>query len=180
MQKVTLNQLASILLTRQTQPGLAVFANITQVTEVKMRKRGNPYAESGVTKITNLTVLLNTSYESGVRNQLEREGRDRDTYEAGRNSMPLEYGRNNTFIGTFKGEFVLQYRPFDNSRPRTKHLFEGRLFDKRNIAEFLPEERIHEAQDSRQGTDKEIMWRKVYLRNVRRFKIDGTTYKVVK
>jgi len=173
IQRVTLAQLASILFSLTYQKGASVFASILQFTDARLLKRNNPYANT--MKLTALTVMLNTEYEKGVHNQLEREDKDKSEYQKGANTMPLEYGENNRFIGLFNGNPVIQYRPFDNSHPKSKYLFNGKLIDKAKIASFIPAKK----QATNQGTDKEILWRKVYLSNVRKMKVNGQIYKVV-
>ena len=173
MKKVTVKELAQILLEMKTQKGAAIIANVLQYTSAKLKKTGNPYPET--MKLSNLSILLNTEYETGVVNQLKREDKDESEYKKGKNTMPLVYGENNRFIGMFNGEFVLQYRPFDNSRPRTKYVFNGKVIDKSKIEQYLPA--TYSAKN--QGTEKEILWRKLYLSNVRKIKINGEVYKVV-
>lgn len=173
IQKVTLNQLATILFNLTYPKGSSVFASIIQFTNARLLKTNNPYPNT--MKLTALSVLLNTEYEKGVINQLEREGKDKSEYQKGQNTMPLEYGENNRFIGLFYGHPVIQYRPYKNSHPKSKYLFNGKLIDKAKIADFIPDKK----QATNQGTDKEIHWRKVYLKNIRKMKVNGQIYKVV-
>jgi hypothetical protein len=173
MKKVTTSELAEILMEKSFVKGAAVFANVLQSTDPKLKKTGNPF--TNVRKISQLTILLNTEYEKGVLNQLAREEKDATEYEKGRNTMPLQFGENNRFIGYFNGKPVLQYRPFDNSHPKTIYTHNGVEIDKEKIAAFLPAKSA--AQN--QGTDKEILWRKLYLSNVLEITIDKETYHVV-
>src|SRR6185369_2312798 len=94
-----------------------------QYTSAKLKKTGNPYPDT--MKLSRLSILLNTEYETGVVNQLAREGKSADEYEKGKNTMPMVFGENNHFIGMYKGEYVLQYRPFDNSHPKTIYFCNG-------------------------------------------------------
>lgn len=173
IKKVTLTQLAAILFAMTYQKGASIFASILQFTDPKLRKTNNPYTD--VMKLSALTIMLNTDYEKGVTNQLEREDKEKSEYQKGQNTMPLEFGENNRFIGFFNGKPVLQYRPFDNSHPRTKYVKDGKIIDKEKLNAFIPAKSVA----TNQGTDKEILWRKVYLHNVRKMKINGQTYKIV-
>lgn len=173
MTKVTVKQLAQILLEKKTQKGAAIIANILQYTSAKLKKTGNPYPDT--MKLSQLSILLNTEYETGVVNQLAREGKDASEYEKGKNTMPMVFGENNRFIGMYKGEYVLQYRPFDKSYPKTTYFHDGKEIAKELIAQFLPAS----GSAKNQGTEKEIMWRKLYLSNLREIKIDGEIYEVV-
>jgi hypothetical protein len=90
--------------------------------------------------------------------------------------MPLEYGENNQFIGRYKDEYVLQYRTNDNVLPKSKYIADGKLTDKSKLVDFLP----LSTSASNQGTDREILWRKLYLKNVQKITLDGVTYKVIR
>lgn len=173
MTKVTPTQLAEILLGFSFQKGASVMASILQYTDARLLKTNNPF--KGVMKLTKLSVLLNTEYEKGVFNQLKKEGKEETEYNKGTNTMPLEFGENNRFIGFYKGEAVIQYRPFDNSKPKTKYLYNGKIIDKDKISNFIPVKKAAENQ----GTDKEIFWRKLYVSNIRKIKINGKIYKVI-
>ena len=100
---------------------------------------------------------------------------DISSYEKGENTMPLEFGENNIFIGKFKGEFVLQYRPNDNVKPKSKFIANGKITDKNKLVDFLPTE----SHATNQGTEREILWRKLYLKNIRKLTLNGQTYKVI-
>lgn len=173
MIKLTASQLAEKLFEMQFQKGASVMVNILQYTDAKLLKRNNPF--QGVMKLSKLNVLLNTEYEKGVINQLRKEGKEETEYQKGTNTMPLEFGENNRFIGLFNGKPVIQYRPFDNSNPKTKFVLNGKIIDKQKIAAFIPEKKVAENQ----GTDKEILWRKLYVSNIRKMKINGQLYKVI-
>ena len=176
MKQVTTAQLVEILKNRVEVRGKGIFAQVKQITDARARKTNNPF--NNISKVTELNVILNTEYARGVELQLEREGKDADTYVAGKNSMPLEFGPNNIFLGEFKGEPVLQYRPYDNSHPTVQYLADGRPVHKSVVEPWLPVAK-ERTEDNRQGTDKEIHIRKVYMKNILEMHIDGEVYKVV-
>lgn len=175
---ISISKLAEILLAFKAQPGAAIMAGVTQKTEPKMNKTGNPYY-GRITKVTTLTVLLNTDYEKAVVKQLEREGKEATEYKKGKNTMPLIFGENNRFIGVYEkpegNEFVLQYRPFDNSKPETTYLCDGVEIDKKEIEQWLP--KTYAAEN--QGTEKEIFIRKVYLQNILNLNFNGEKYQLI-
>lgn len=173
MQKVTKNQLASILYNLSFIKGMPLFASVLQFTEPKCKKTGNPY--KSIMKFSKVSILLNSDYEKAVTNQLVKEDKDKTEYQKGKNTMPLVFGENNNFIGLFNGEYVLQYRPNDNSVPHTKYIADGKLVDKKKIENFLPA--VYAATN--QGTEREIFWRKLYLSNIRKITINKETYKIV-
>ena len=92
--------------------------------------------------------------------------------------LPFKKGgrvKKNGKIYAHKGEFVLQYRPNDNVKAKTKFLANGKFTDKSKLVDFLPTEN----HATNQGTDREILWRKLYLKNVRKIAVNGEVYKVI-
>lgn len=180
MKNVTQKELAQILFNTRIIKGMPLFASILQYTSAKLVKKSrtnstikNPYPDT--MKLSKVAILLNSDYVTAVTNQLVREGKDVAEYEKGKNTMPLTFGENNQFIGLYNGEFVLQYRPNDNVKTRTKYVNNGKLINKEKIAEFLPKE----TEAPNQGTDRTIFWRKLYLSNIRKITLNGETYKVI-
>lgn len=174
--KVTRQELSDILYNLK---GNATFGNIVQYTDAKLLKtplKAKGLLELSTTKkLTKLSVLFNNNYEKAIVTQLERESKTEDCYTKGINTMPIEFGTNNQIIGKFKGEDVIQYRPFANSKPTTKYVNFGKIIDKDKLKDFLPAKTV----PTNQGTDTEILWRKVYLKNIRRITINGQTYKLL-
>ena len=180
MKHVTVNELAEILLAFETIEGMSIFAGITQLTEISnMRKTNNPYF--GTKKLTTMQVMFNTDYKKGVTNQLAKEGKEAGEYKQGANTMPLTFGDNNQFIGMYRNkqsglyEFVLQYRPKSDTIPQVKYLFNGVEIAKELVQPFIPER--HKAEN--QGTDKETLWRKVYLKNVLTLNFNKENYQLI-
>lgn len=171
--KITTDKLTQLLLKRHTHVGQPIFANIEYEVDARLKKTNNPYP--GVTKKTKMTVMLNSEYETGVLNQLKREGKEANEYERGANTMPLEFGRNNTIVGFFDGKAALQYRPFDKSNPTTEYFTEEGIPVKyEDIKDFLPSR----GKATNQGTEKQILWNKLYMSNLISLKIDGVRYEI--
>ena len=179
MKKVTLKELAQILLETRIVKGMPMFASVLQATEPNCLKKSrttkepNPFAS--IVKVSKVSILLNSEYEKAVTNQLAREGKEATEYKKGENTMPLVFGENNQFIGIYKGEFVLQYRPNDNVKAKTKFVANGKITDKNKLVDFLPTE----SKATNQGTEREILWRKLYLKNVKKIAFNGEVYKVI-
>ncbi len=159
---------------------MPLFASVLQYTSAKLVKKSrtnsaikNPHPDT--MKLSKVSIILNSDYVVAVTNQLVREGKDVAEYEQGKNTMPLVFGENNQFIGLFNGNFVLQYRPNDQVKPRVKFVDNGKIIDKAKIADFLPKE----TEATNQGCDREILWRKLYLKNVRKITLNGETYKLI-
>jgi hypothetical protein len=180
MKRVTVKELAQILFDTKIIKGMPMIASILQATKPKMTVKSrqnsaikNTFGE--VVKLSKVGIFLNTDYEKAVVNQLAREHKEATEYKKGVNTMPITFGENNQFIGLYDGEFVLQYRPNDNVKSRTKFIADGKLIAKEKLADFLPVEKHAENQ----GTDREIHWRKLYLKGVRKMAINGEVYKVI-
>ena len=179
MKNVTQKELAQILLSTKINVGMPLFASVLQATQPKclvksrITKEKNPYQL--IVKLSKVSILLNSEYIKAVKNVLIKEGKETSEYKQGENTMPLVFGENNQFIGMFNGEFVLQYRPNDNVKPRTKFIADNKITDKNKLAEYLPTEN----HATNQGTDREILWRKLYLKNVRKLAFNGEVYKLV-
>ena len=181
MKHVTEKELAQILFDTQTTKGMPTFASVLQQTLPKCLVKSrtdknikNPYLS--IIKQSKVSILLNSEYEKAVTNQLAKEGKQATDYIKGENTMPITFGENNQFIGLYNGEFVLQYRPNDNVMPQTKYFADGVETDKKALVDFLPTE--NKAQN--QGTEREILWRKLYLKNVLEITLNGESYKVIR
>lgn len=172
---VTTAELTNILMNMPNSIGS--FAKVLQFTQPDCTKKDRQTKEAfngKIQKLTALTVLLNTAYESGVLNQLKRENKAETEYKKGVNTMPIDFTQSaNEFCGFYKGEGVIQYRPFDNSYPTTKFFLNAKLTEKSKLPDVLPTT----SKATNQGTDKEIFWRKLYVANIRKIKIDGIIYK---
>ena len=173
--KVTQKQLETILLNLDNKS--AKFVKVLQCTTPKTTKKCRDTKEpfsSNLSKLTALSVLFNTDYAKGVERQLERENKPTTDYKAGANTMPIDFSEsNNNFCGKYYGKTVIQYRPFENSYPKTKYVLDGKITDKSKLPNVLPIKN----KAKNQGTDKEIFWRKLYTKNIAKIKIDGVTYK---
>jgi hypothetical protein len=177
---VTVAQLEAILFDVKTIKGIPTFASIVQVTTPKCTRKcrtsGTPNPYGKIEKVTEMSILLNSDYVKAVENQLLKEGKETTDYKQGKNPMPLEFGNNNQFVGLFNGEPVLQYRPNDNSKPKTIYLADSKEVSKDEIVGFLPKP---SQPAENQGTEREILWRKVYLKNVKSLTFNKVTYIIV-
>jgi hypothetical protein len=173
MKKVTLSEMETILANKTFVKGMPIFASVLQYVSARLNKRNNQYAEA--MKFSKVSILLNSDYKTAIEGILVKEGKDKADYKKGKNTMPIQKCEANNFFGYYEGKAVLEYRPNDNSRPTTKYMFNGKIIDKAKIADFIPQTKKAENQ----GTDREVLWRKLYLSNVRKLSLDGEIYKIV-
>lgn len=173
--KVTQSQLENILLNLDNK--CSTFVKVLQCTTPKTNKKCRDTKEpfvGNLRKLTALSVILNTNYAKGVKTQLGRENKPETDYKVGANTMPIDFSEsNNNFCGKFYGKTVIQYRPFDNSYPKTKFICDGKITAKSKLPNVLPIKN----KAKNQGTSKEIFWRKLYTKNIAKIKINGTIYK---
>jgi len=178
---VNLEQLTEILENTTVVENIATFASIIQLTEVKTLKKCRITKQPFISKIFKLSavnVILNSKYEKQVLNQLAREDKEQTEYKKGTNTMPLIKGKNNDFFGYFNDKAVIEYRPNpnENNKPKTAYfeLINDKFvkIEKSEIPDVLPI--VNHATN--QGTDKEILWRKLYVSNIVAIKLNGITY----
>ncbi len=181
--RVTEKELAKELLNVELREGMPMFASVEQITKAKLNVKSrvdktikNPYTE--VLKLSKVGIILNSEYVKAVTNQLKREGKETTEYKKGVNTMPLDYGENNRFIGLYTENmsYVLVYRPNPNIKPDVTYIADGKRVNKAELVDFLPPVK----NATNQGTDKEIFWRKVYLSNLVKLTLNGITYELIR
>jgi hypothetical protein len=178
MKNVTFKELVDVLFATKLPKGQPTFASVVQYTDPKPLQKNRVTGEKRefqVRKLSFVSLQLNSEYETNVINQLAREGKEKEAYEKGVNTMPLEYGANNIFIGLYKGEPVLQYRPNDQNKPKTFYLKDGKETKKSELSDYLPKE----YSATNQGTGREIHWRKLYLRGVVQVSLLDEVYRLI-
>lgn len=169
--KITVSQLKEMLLNWNlgAQP-----ASLQYVTTPKINKAGkDTFGE--VTKIANIGCMIGYKYENSVNNQLERENKEREFM-----SQPLWKGKGkrlSTALSTHieKQTFYLTYK--------AQQTFKSFHFD--SVLNFIPVALLKpyfpQSDPAKyQGLDKPVYHREIALENVRRLKIKGCTYEVVK
>jgi hypothetical protein len=173
---VTTAQLENIILGLDNNS--AQFGGLVTFTEPKVTKKDRvtkePHGFTSIKKLTRLSMIVNAKYENAVHNQLEREGKSKEDYVKGKNTMVIDKSMsNNNFSGFFKDRVVIEYYP--QKYYSTKFIANGKLTDKAKLGDILPKY----SKATNQGTEKEVQWRKLYVSNIRRININGKRYKVV-
>ncbi len=179
--RVTEKELEAILLDTVLVEGMPTFATVWQYTDARLnktlrgnRKEKNPYL--GTMKLSKVSIILNSEYKRALHLQLDRENKDREDYKPGKNTMIVEKCEKNNFFGYFNKLGVLEYRPNDNVYPKSKFVFNGKIVDKSKLTDYLPEQN----KATNQGTDREILWRKLYLSNLREITLLNNRYRVIR
>ena len=177
---VTELELANILANMDTNNiNYSIFANVVQLTEPQVLKKCRDTKEpfkSKIQKFTVLDVMFNTKYENRVHNQLKRENKDKSEYKKGNNTMPIDKSKSkNNFFGTYYGKNVIEYSPRSNSKPSVTYFLDGKKVEKIDLPNVLKKP----SKPKNQGTDKAIVWRKLYLKNVITITIKDKTYRLI-
>jgi len=177
--KVTTAELTKIML--NLPDSIGSFAKITQITEpkttVKDRDTKEPF-NGKIVKLSEVSAIVSTDYEKNVLNQLKKEGKEETEYQKGVNTMPIDFSAStNKFAGFFNGKGVIQYRPNPNEKNKAfvQYYLNNKAVEFKNLPNVLPV--VNKAEN--QGTDKEILWRKLYIANIKQISIHGNIYENV-
>ena len=180
--RVTELELEAILMNFKVVKGMAVLGSIFQITIPKalvkdrITKEKNPF--NLITKESKVSCIFNADYEKQVTNQLKREDKDESDYKRGEAVMELEFFGNNDFYcqNVKNGKKVIRYRPNDNTKPTTEYKADGKLVKFEQVKNLLPET----SKATNQGTEREILWRTVYLSNIHEITLNKVKYIVIR
>ncbi|MFW6246715.1 MAG: hypothetical protein ACOC22_00870 [bacterium] len=185
VEKITRKELETILLTMPNSIGS--FISVTALTNPQRVKkcRQSGVHIFGIQKISIKTdLLVNSEYAKNVLNQLAREGGQPYDYQAGANTMPLDFSLSaNKFCGYFidsKGVnrgLAIQYRPLEQglAKEKSRYIYNGKLTPKAQLPDVLAVKYV----PKNQGTEKAIYWNKLYVEHIKRIHIGGRHLKVV-
>jgi hypothetical protein len=180
--RVTELELVDKLQNFKVSKGMAVIGSVFQITIPKalvkdrVTKEKNPY--NVISKESKVSCIFNADYEKQVTNQLKREDKDESEYKKGEPVMELEFfGNNDFFTRNVKNKkYVIRYRPNDNTKPTTEFKADGKLVKFEQVKNLLPETN----KATNQGTEREILWRTVYLENIHEMTINKIKYIVIR
>ena len=180
--RVTQLELEAILMNFKVSKGMAVFGSIFQITTPKalvkdrITKEKNPFET--IQKHSKVSCIFNADYEKQVTNQLKREDKDESDYKRGESAMELEFFGNNDFYcqNVKNSKKVVRYRPNDNTKPTTEYVADGKIVKFDQVKNLLPENK----KATNQGTDREILWRTVYMDNIHEMTINKVKYIVIR
>lgn len=145
--------------------GGAFPVSILTRTEPKLKKKGNPYADRGVVRITKRNGFVGGDYESIANNKREKDGGERD-FEA----ASLPWGRHlDRFFIEHREALYLKFFPI---RAAVEGVDEWQTSDGQPvpfdaIAPFLPK---------REPNESGIQWRAISLRNIIEATLNGQEY----
>jgi hypothetical protein len=146
------------------------FVTASIETEVKMLKRGNPYAGESVTKVQNMNGAIGFDYENSVNRQRDREGNEENFEANSRKWGILLEGRK---IVEHKGNYYLQFKVENSSN--VKYFMNGQEIEKEMIAEWLPKKKESTTQD----VEKQVIVRDVKFDSIKSIKMKGMEYLLI-
>lgn len=146
----------------------AEFMSIITETVPDMNKRGNPYYENTL-KVCEMNVCVGFDYERAVNRQRSREEIEEEFFARER-----KWGvRIDLKTVGYKGETYLTINP--QSVLSVQYFHAGEEIDKNLLSEWIKEKQ----PSTTQGTEKEVIYRDVNIKNVKVIRMRGKTYKVV-
>ena len=137
-----------------------------------MNKTGNPY-HNKITKKSIQNVMIGTTYENRVNNNLEREEKERN-FEVSENKVGEHLSKVVLYNDNTK-KYYLQYERFNEVKPTVEYIFEGNEIEKKLFENFM----IKSNNYSNQGTDRTVNILSVTLNNIKQITLNGQKYKVV-
>ncbi len=180
--RVTELELEAILMNFKVVEGMAVFGSIFQITIPKALKKDRVTKEENpfkvISKHSKVSCIFNADYAKMTTNQLKREGKPETDYKPGKAAMELKFFGNNDFYceNVKNGKKVVRYRPNDNVKSSTEFYGDDKLIPYAVAKNLIPENN----SATNQGTDKEILWRTVYLSNIQEITLNKIKYIVIR
>jgi hypothetical protein len=137
----------------------ATIVTLTASTQPKLKSGSNL---TGLTKLSTVQAIIGASYANCVNNQREREGLEQDF-----KPEPRKWGERAGCLVHHKGKIYLECRILKS----LGHMYwlNGPVPDDR-VKPFLP------TTSSRQGTEKEIIWRDYSLTSLQKVSMLGKVY----
>lgn len=147
----------------------ATYASMLAEVEQKQLKRGNPLANSRVTKLVQYRMLLNANYQNMVNNQREREGKEAN-FEAKENWFKKVNDGFNGSIVCNKSNENSYYLLFACDDSKTEKYFIDGVEATPQQIETIKQFRPKPSSSSRQGLQNEIIVRTVKLDGIKEIK----------
>ena len=151
---------------------MSTFAEVTAITEPKMRKTDNPFF-GRVEKISKMNVNFGGIYKNAVEKKMEKEG-----IEGNYEPAPLKWGqhyRDSRVIIEHKGNYYAQLRPLRAdyvSYRWAENLKEMTEQEIQEMKTFFPQKK----EGSRQPAENKVIIRTIKIKNIREIRMDKTRY----
>lgn len=152
------------------------FASIQSVTELDMRKTGNPF-HGKIAKVSKILAIVgNWNYERSLENQAKRENVETE-FEI----KPRKWGfrLNDSGIVEHKGRMYLECK-VEKSFDSRIVWFDGRYVsnsDIETIRSFMP---IRKESSTQDAIGKKVILRDYAFDSIRKIKLGGITYRITR
>jgi len=135
----------------------ATSAKIITRTNVRMNKKGNPYANMNVVKISTIVVELVPAYQDAVNEQRDTENKPTDFQASER-----RWGQNTGTAGLVEhgGKQYLSF--IAKKHILTTYMAGDKIISKDDIAPYLPKKK----EGTNQGLDAPVIFRSVEVKNI--------------
>jgi len=146
-------------------------------TDARAKKTNNPFPNKKIWKYSIVNGLFGVNYENCVNNQLAREGKEAD-FDAAAPVWGEKVNESRVLEDHVKtdGSFNLYFAFNPRNHLSTKYFDDdGNELTKEEVEPFLPARK----PSSRQGTDKEVIWRKYKVQSILAVVTDGKILEVV-
>lgn len=160
-------------------PG-AILMGIESLTDTKARKTNNPYSK--ILKRSKFIGMTGVSYEKATNKAAAAQG-VKESFKA--ESLPWGvWFIPNTLI-THKGEFYLRFQSTHKQRAKSKRIIldyrneKGQIIPREEAEKFIPAPSVS-AKQQNMGIEQTVEVRTMNLNSIRKIRIMGTTYQLVK
>ncbi len=152
---------------------MSTFAEVTAITEPKMRKTNNDKFFGKVEKISKMNVNFGGIYKNAVEKKMEKED-----IEGNFEPAPLQWGqhyRDSRVIIEHKGNFYVQMRPLRADYVSYRWAESLKEMTEQEIQEmktFFPAKK----EGSRQPAENKVIIRAIKIKNIREIRMSGIRY----
>lgn len=147
----------------------AQFVHFKAVTEPKMKKKNNPFANRDVKKVAHVYGIVNFRYENSVNNQRERENK-----EANFESAPRKWGKHVDGL-PFIEHKGRQYLEVKREKVLYEYLVDGQPVSDKDAEEL--ESFLYSSEPKRQQLDEVVTLRDYKLEHIHELYANKKVYK---
>jgi hypothetical protein len=167
------NRKAQIIATLINDGGSATFAKVKAVVEQKMLKRGNPLANTTITKQVVYNMLLNANYQNMVNNARKREGKETDFVSQENWFKKVNDGFNGSIVAKKSDETCL-YLFFACNQAETQKYFVNGIEATQTEIDVIKQFKQKSAKAVNQGLENDIVVRTIKMEGIEQIKCGET------
>lgn len=156
------------------------FVGLTYVSTLKLKKRGNPFANDNICKLVSTNCQFNYDYEKAVKNRISKSGGDPNEFTGEK----LPWGNWLSFnkLIEHKDQIYVRFYKLAKVKSDIVYFINGNIASAEEvkiIKEFLPATNYNSQKQSEAGLeDNQVMLFNVNIDNIKRISINGKVYNV--